>query len=66
MPSLITPQLWSHPALTETKAPSGGVACPCESPPQQASVSSLITPQLWSQPALTEAKAPSGGVACPC
>ena len=27
-PSLLTPQVWTHPALTETKEPAGGVAWP--------------------------------------
>ena len=30
-PSLLTPQVWNHPALTETKEPAGGVAWPAAS-----------------------------------
>ena len=33
-PSLLTPQVYSYPALTETKEPSGGVALPYSSRPQ--------------------------------
>ena len=30
-PSLLNPQVWSHPALTETKEPAGGVDSPSSS-----------------------------------
>ena len=67
-PSVLTPQLWNHPALTEENSPAGGVAWPTKLPsplllPQHSTEPSRLTPQLWSHPALTEVKEPSGGVA---
>ena len=62
-PLLLTPQVCSFPALTETKEPAGGVALPFSLPPQQATEPLLLTPQVCSHPALTETKEPAGGVA---
>ena len=63
MPSFLTPQVWVSPALTDANAPSGGVAWPSSSLPQQARVSSSLNPQVWNHPALTETKAAPGGAA---
>ena len=64
-PSLLIPQVWSHPALTEVKEPAGGVAWPYSSLPQQATEPLLLTPQVCATLALTEVKEPAGGVAWP-
>ncbi|HEV2927863.1 MAG TPA: hypothetical protein VGW74_04155, partial [Propionibacteriaceae bacterium] len=40
--SVLTPQLWSPPALTALKVPDGGVASPSSFLPQQATVPSLL------------------------
>ena len=45
--------------------PSGGVARPHKSLPQQATKPSVLIPQAWFSPALMEANLPSGGVAWP-
>ena len=64
-PSLLTPQVFFLPALTETKEPAGGVTLPAVSLPQQSTEPSLLTPQVCDTPALTETKEPAGGVASP-
>ena len=67
--SVLNPQLWAHPALTETKEPPGGVAWPITLPsasslnPQHATDPSVRNPQVCQYPALTEANEPPGGVA---
>ena len=43
-PSLLTPQVCPHPALTETKEPAGGVARLNPLWPQQATEPSTFTP----------------------
>ena len=45
-PSLLTPQVFFLPALTETNEPAGGLASPFPSLPQQATEPSLLTPQV--------------------
>ena len=60
--SLLTPQLWPPPTLTETKEPTGGVAWPSPLLPQQATAPSLLTPQVCCTPALTETKELAAGV----
>ena len=60
-PSLLTPQVFFLPALTETKEPAGGVVSPKSLKPQQATEPSPLTPQVWIAPALTETKEPAGG-----
>src|SRR5205823_6215003 len=54
VPSALSPQVCSPPALTWLKAPAGGVAWPLSLLPQQASVPSAFTPQVWLPPALTK------------
>ena len=44
-PSVFTAQAWDVPALTEAKAPAGGVAWPLELSPQQETEPSPFTPQ---------------------
>ena len=46
-PSALTPQVWSNPALTEAKSPSGGVARPFPSDPQHATERFALKPQVW-------------------
>ena len=46
MPSVLTPQVWTVPALTEAKVPVGGLAWSKLFRPQQATVPSLLTPQV--------------------
>ena len=64
-PSVLTPQVWKSPALTEAKVPSGGEACPLRSQPQHAIEPLALMPQVWTFPALTEANVPSSIEACP-
>ena len=47
MASVLSPQVWVSPALTEVKVPAGGVARPKPLCPQQATVASVRTPQVW-------------------
>ena len=70
-PSVLTPQVWAHPALSEANSPDGGVAgAPTKmlstslSEPQHVTVPSVLTPQV-SPPTLTEVNSPVGGVAWP-
>ena len=52
-PSVLTPQVWNRPALTEAKEPFGGVAWPTTLPapssfsPQHSTVPFILTPQVW-------------------
>ena len=59
------PQVWSHPALTETNRPTGGVDCPSASAPQHSTAPVLRIPQVCEAPALTDSNRPAGGVDCP-
>ena len=54
-PSVLTPQVWTTPALTEANSPDGGADRPSLCRPQQATEPSALTPQVWRSPALTEA-----------
>jgi len=65
VPSVLSPQVWDHPALTCVNVPAGGIAWPALFCPQQATVPSVLSPQLWESPALIWVNAPAGGVACP-
>ena len=62
-PSLLTPQVFAYPAMTEMKEPAGVVAWPSSLLPPQATEPLLLTPQVWFPPALTESKEPAGVVA---
>ena len=64
-PSVLTPQVWSSPALTEANSPVGGVARLRLSLPQHSTEPSVLTPQVWNLPVLTEANSPDRGVASP-
>ena len=63
MPSDVTPQVWSCPALTWVNVLAGGVAWPEPLLPQQAAVPSGLSPQVCHAPALTWVNVPMGGVA---
>jgi hypothetical protein len=72
LPLVRTPQVWMKPALMEVNVPPGGLACPPESLPQQATAPLVLTPHVWAaklvlEPplALTELNVPGGGLAWP-
>ena len=52
LPSSLTPQVCSYPALTDRNMPSGGVAWPAKDPysfslePQHSTVPSSLTPHV--------------------
>ena len=54
------PHVNRSPALTAVNVPSGGVASPTTSEPQQVSVWSVRIAQTWSLPVLTAVNMPSG------
>ena len=47
LPLLVTPQVWSQPALTLSKVPLGWVDWPKLSRPQHSTLPLLFTPQAW-------------------
>ena len=58
-PSVLTPQVWPKPALTEVNSPVGGVASPSSLEPQHSTEPSVLTPQVCQDPALTEVNSPA-------
>ena len=56
-PSVFTPHVWNKPALTEAKAPPGGVAWPSSLSPQHSTEPSVLARHVCKAPALTAAKA---------
>ena len=62
-PSVLTPQVWLYPALTEANSPRGGMAWPWPLLPQQAAEPPALTPHVCQDPTLTEANSPVNGEA---
>ena len=60
-PSVLIPQAWLDPALTDMKEPPGGEDSPTVSSPQHTIEPSALIPQVKYSPALTELKEPLGG-----
>ena len=62
---VVTPQLWSPPALTFKNKTDGGLDLPQLSLPQHSTLPDVVTPQLWFGPVLTLRNMTDGGLDSP-